>query len=280
MSFEVGEPCGHRAPAAKAVLAGVGPRRVLRPAIQGTVLASFSRACYLDLPDGLVVLVGPDAHPGPLHFVLDRPVPRLAPGAVVAVGAGELLVGQWLVDLSGLRPWWGHLPAPELVQAAAPLLCGALEDVAGRSPLPATGARASDGLARLAAGDLEGAAKLLAGFGPGLTPAGDDVLAGAMFGLRAAGGPGVEPALARIAAALPAGRISRAFLEWAPRGQALAPVHDLLAAGVRADRAGLVAHARALAAVGASSGADFALGLQSVLLPQGSRAGLAGHHRT
>src|SRR5688572_5770698 len=226
-------PGDQHAPGVKAVLAGAGASRALRPGARGSVLASFRRACYLDLPAGLVALVAPDAHPGPLHVVLDRPVPRMKPGAAVAVRGDDLLVGQRPVHLRGLRPWRGPLPDPELVRAAVPLLCDVLADAARRSSLPTMGVRASYGLARLADGDLEGAVEFVAGLGPGLTPAGDDALAGAMLGLRVTCGPGIEPALARIAATLPTGRISLAFLEWAPRGQALAPVHDLLAAAVR-----------------------------------------------
>ena len=55
--------------------------------------------------------------------------------------------------------------------------------------------------------------------------------------------------------------ISGAFLLWAARGQALAPVHDLLAAAVAGDAAAAESAARALGGIGHSSGADFAQGL-------------------
>jgi hypothetical protein len=85
-----------------------------------------------------------------------------------------------------------------------------------------------------------------------------------MFGLRVLLGPDAEVPLARISV-LGTGPISLAFLEWARRGQTLAPVHDLLAAVVGGDCERAARSARALAGVGATSGADFAQGFRSIL---------------
>lgn len=250
----------------KAVLAGAGARRAVRPGAQGTVLASLSRACYLDLPGGLAALVGPDVHPGPLHLVLDRDIPRVEDGAPVTVARDELLLAGLRVDLRGTAAWDGALPPPPLVRDRAPWVLEAATEAASGSALHGMGERASRGVACLGNGRLEKATALLAGLGPGLTPAGDDALAGAVFAVRAACGRSVEARLEQVVTGLPTGVISLAFLTWAGRGQALAPVHDILAAAVLGDgpqRAALAA--RTLAGVGASSGADFALGLCSAL---------------
>ena len=87
-----------------------------------------------------------------------------------------------------------------------------------------------------------------------------------MFGLRATSGRSIEPVLTRVVSAVRTGRISLAFLTWAARGQTLAPVHDLLAAAVEADAERAAAAARAITIIGASSGADFILGLRSILM--------------
>ncbi len=115
---------------------------------------------------------------------------------------------------------------------------------------------------RLGRGDLVGAAGLLVGRGPGLTPAGDDVLAGLLFAARLLGGPEAEGRLESIAHGARTTLISRAFLLWAARGQAIAPVHDLLDAAVAGRRRLARSAAAALGRVGESSGADFALGLR------------------
>ena len=270
----------------KVVLAGAGACQALRPGAQGTVLASLSRACYLHFPGGLVALVGPGVHPGPLHLVLDGDVPRVGNGAQVSVADRELVVAGMppagilpagilpagilpagiSIDLRGMSAWGGALPPPPLVRDRAALLREVLEGAAHGSSLPAIGTRAMEGLMRLEAGDIEGAVPLLGGLGPGLTPAGDDALAGAVFAVRAAFGPPVEPALVRLVGDVSSGRISLAFLAWAARGQALAPAHDLVSAAVRGEPQRAATAARALAAVGALSGADFALGLHSTLL--------------
>ena len=67
--------------------------------------------------------------------------------------------------------------------------------------------------------------------------------------------------LVAIASQVRTTAISGAFLLWAARGQALAPVHDLLAAAVAGDVTAAKSAARALGDVGHSSGADFAQGL-------------------
>jgi uncharacterized protein DUF2877 len=249
----------------RVVLAGAGARQAVRPGASGTVLASLSRACYVDLPGGLAALVAPDVHPGPMHLVLDGEVPRVGKGAPVVVAGGKLVVAGVSIDLRGMGPWSGALPLPPLVRDRAVLLREVLEVAARGSSLPGMGNRAVEGLERLEAADIAGAAPCLGGLGPGLTPAGDDTLAGALFAVRAACGPPVEPALARLAGGIRTGRISLAFLEWAVQGQSLAPVHDLVAAAVRGDREGAAVAARALADIGATSGADFALGLRAGL---------------
>src|SRR5690606_12255872 len=80
--------------------------------------------------------------------------------------------------------------------------------------------------AAVAAGDLVGAARRLGGRGAGLTPTGDDVLAGILVA-DAHRDPGAEPLDTRRAAVAAAdtGELSRAFLRWAAQGQSIEPVH-------------------------------------------------------
>ena len=101
---------------------------------------------------------------------------------------------------------------------------------------------------------------VLAGRGPGLTPAGDDVLAGLLLVLAIAGRDRAE--LERAAAAARTHAISRAFLLWAARGQSVAPVHHLLAALAGGDGVAAERHRSAVAALGQTSGADVLLGLR------------------
>lgn len=107
-------------------------------------------------------------------------------------------------------------------------------------------------------------AQALVGLGPGLTPAGDDFLGGAMIALRSLG----DDALAkRIAAwALPLARtrtskISRAHLHCAADGEGAAVLHALLAAFSSTEREDLTAHVDALDGIGHSSGWDALAGV-------------------
>jgi hypothetical protein len=207
------------------------------------VLASFPRALYVATPGGIAAFVAPGVEPGPLHVLLDAAPTR----------------GAARIGLAGVPVWRGALPDPRSLAAALPLVLEVLDPVAARNLVPSE--RAAAAVLALAKGDLPEAAARLGGAGPGLTPAGDDALAGILFARRALGGGACGGDLVAIAGSVRTTGISGAFLLWAARGQALAPVHDLLAAAVAGDVASAASAARALGGIGHSSGADFARGL-------------------
>ena len=76
--------------------------------------------------------------------------------------------------------------------------------------------------------DLKEAGKQIQGLGEGLTPTGDDVLAGLLLFAHWTD-PG-SPTPARIAQQVTTSQLSKCFLEWAAVGQNIQPVHDLLEA--------------------------------------------------
>jgi hypothetical protein len=130
-----------------------------------------------------------------------------------------------------------------------------------RAALPSPPADLLPGLAALAAGDVADAVLALAGRGNGLTPAGDDILAGysAWRLADAATDPGMVLAIARSRAA----PLGLAYLSCAVRGE-LVDVAARLMAAVRCADVGLVTRrARALAAWGASSGAAILWGMDA-----------------
>ena len=121
---------------------------------------------------------------------------------------------------------------------------------------------------------IHGSAALLAGLGPGLTPAGDDYLVGLMAGLRVWPGPlengGLSPPeVCRIIFEAAEGRttlLSRAFLRSAKEGLFGENWHELLAALVRGDAIGIQRAARRVLSSGATSGADALAGFLSPYL--------------
>jgi hypothetical protein len=250
----------------RAVLAGLGAREALSEAGVGTVTASFARACYVEMASLVVALVAPDVHAGPLHVVLDEPPPQPRPGTVIRVEPGRLAIGEAIVDLTTAADWVGALPTSarvrERAEAVAEVALSAADRSALRSaPFSGPAARARDLLER---GHLGEAAAVLGGLGPGLTPSGDDALAGIVFAYRAALGPAVEPVTGHVARE-GGSAFGRAAIACAVRGQALAPVHELVSAAVAGHLGAGRTAAAALAAVGETSGADLLEGLGWVL---------------
>ncbi|MEE9274570.1 MAG: DUF2877 domain-containing protein [bacterium] len=116
----------------------------------------------------------------------------------------------------------------------------------------------------------------LIGLGPGLTPSGDDFVGGALIALRALGFGTAADRLAAWAlsiAGVGTGRISRAHLACAARGEGAAALHETLAAllGPHPDAA-LAAPLRNLDAIGHTSGWDALAGAAAVLALRARRS--------
>jgi hypothetical protein len=203
------------------------------------------------------------------------PRPRALVVLGVVRGAVHLDLDGFVVSLTGPGvPWMPNGVAVARPHAAArvvwdraapPLWDPAVPPLAGGPP--ALAELAGWLLARVRPPDipLGDAAERLVGRGPGLTPAGDDTLAGAAIGLRALGpAAGLDAAeIDRSAATLcppdlraRTGALSATLLEMAARsGAAPEPAHRLLGSG---DRTAALAELRAL---GASTGGALAAGI-------------------
>lgn len=234
------------APVAVPVAASSAVRGLLDgPERAGRVLAVFGSAMYVqvyaDLPGerhpSLVALVTADAVRLPCAVVLaahaaDRPFAGLTPESAAALGAGSLHVGRLVV-----RPvrWWAPpLARPPLDRTALRPAVTALEGAlrARRERLPAPLVAPAEALERSVA-DLDAdaaasAARRLVGLGPGLTPAGDDVLAGLLVTLHHCGDGAVRPLVDRLGAEVDGyasertTSLSAALLRHAARGEAAA----------------------------------------------------------
>ncbi|HEY3238486.1 MAG TPA: DUF2877 domain-containing protein [Acidimicrobiia bacterium] len=257
---------------------GAGAREVLKVPGPGTVVGIYRLAAYFRLPGGIVALVAPGVPPGPLWIRAD-PVFGRALRLAHAPTAGQeqglrlharVTVGEQWLEVAGMRlpiadaaTWRGPLPDPVRLRAAVRLALEVLA-TAPRSALLDEPWRSALRRAESAVlqGDLCGAAAVLGGHGPGLTPAGDDALAGILLAHRALSGAGAEPHLLAAARSALTTDLSAALLAWAARGQAVEPVHGLLTAVAAGDWPGAVTATRRVASLGASSGADLLLGLR------------------
>ncbi len=252
------------------------------------MLAAYARSCYIESARGqLIAVLSEPLGRGPFALTVagTPPFASLRAGDPVTVQGQELRLGPLQVDLRNAVPWDPALPplqgpADEGMRAVGALLrreapaeglARMLDDPAAvpDSPLLQRGRRALARLrAGLAAGDaaaVSASAASLAGLGPGLTPSGDDVLAGLLLGMRlwpAAAGPlGFRAVAALIVGAVAprTGRISRAYLWAARRGYAAQAWHDLVRA-LPVDPAGAAAAAARILQTGETSGADMLAG--------------------
>ena len=221
---------------------------ILRPGVTGRVLASFERVCDLVTDAGEVAaLVWGGIGNGPLNVVLDgRPGAALPAGSRFAVRECFLTVSDVTVDLAravlwDARPDWDVLRARRARVVAAAHAArslssgrqsGSLLKQAG--PAVETAAAAFQGAwQRGERAGLEVAVRALCGLGPGLTPAGDDWLAGWLLaqhlGVVAARVREIADLIAEAAADRTT-TLSRAFLACAAAGEADEDWHDLLQA--------------------------------------------------
>lgn len=246
--------------AARAVRFGTAARTAFA-AGNGRVIAVFARSLYVETDTGLACIGSRAIGDGPLNVLLDTAIDwraaGIAPDAPVVRAGPALLLGRIALDLRPAALWRppAILPRPwrsgrgdglsqRLPQFAAQRRFGAAVRLAGR-------------MLGIAAG---GPADLL-GLGPGLTPAGDDFLGGAMLAWRCRGDHARADRLTRLVLPLAAtrtSRISRAHLHAAADGEGHAALHRVLS---RRDAASL----HALAAIGHTSGWDALAGAVAAL---------------
>ena len=196
------------------------------------VFASFERSCYVETPAGIACLGGPGLGLGPLNAIVGN-FEVVPVGICISIEVGEA----------------NHWSPP------APAASGKLPDIEIPASIRKPAQRFLEWIQNKGTSPDE-----LIGLGPGLTPAGDDFVGGAMIALRAYGKNAGHAALAdRIAAwALPlakerTNRISRAHLECAAAGEGHEALHLFLCSYEQK-------HLEALARIGHTSGLDAAAG--------------------
>jgi Protein of unknown function (DUF2877) len=201
--------------------------------------------------DGFVVLVTPPGTPWLPNAIVRGPGPTVVWDPVVEpIAPGAALAARGTAILRALG----------VARPAA--VAGALAAGATRPP-PAAVAALLSALRSGDAGARRRAVPALLGRGPGLTPEGDDLLAGACVVAAAAGDPLVLPSGLR-ALTTP---LSATLLELAAAGAGPRPVHALLDLRDERWRGAL----RELEGLGASSGRAIALGVGAAAAVLGTR---------
>lgn len=223
---------------------------------------------------------------GPFTLVLDRgDFPTgVEAGASLLVFENGFWLDEWLIDAEHAQVWdavpaWEKLREVSLSWVVQPLktllaqhaepdsLARLVVDPLASSPLPARIQQVaeqnipllSSSLSLKSKENLTKAVKGLAGVGPGLTPAGDDVLLGAMHGLWATrpSEEARETCEVIANAAVPRTHaLSAAWLEAAADGEAGEPWHALVMAMATGDEGAFSDAAMRILPTGHTSGSD------------------------
>ena len=278
---------------------GRAARGCLAPGGRGSVLAVFRRSFYVEL-DGVLACIGPEGMgAGPLNALarltggLDWRASGLVAGAAAHVDARCLRIGnRFEFGLGPALGWLPARPAPGWSRQSLTVGLAELRRAAGSYDL-------SQGLARLVMSEAPvddilvergraGATALrewladtadrgrapvpavsdLIGLGPGLTPAGDDLIGGALIALGALGHAEAAAKLADWAlpiARTRTGKISFAHLSCAADGEGAAALHDAIAAVAGNDADAISAALADLDGIGHSSGWDALAGAVTVM---------------
>ncbi len=220
--------------------------------IEGRVLDTFPGGMYVRF-GSTVFAIGERLHPGPLHLVIVGPLPVVAGGATVTMTSDAIGLGPVRIRLDAGRRW---RPAPpEELDAALSTLV-----LAARTPpivIDELGAVWDDVTAAAHEADLDRARRLLQGRGPGLTPVGDDVLAGLLLVHTFAGNRSTRA----VADTAETTDLSAAFLHWAARGQTIAPVHHMIDRAARYRTEEALQAAAIVRSIGSSSGPALMAGI-------------------
>ncbi len=265
---------------------------------QATILQAFEHVVNIvNQESNVLSLVSKAIGNGPFSIVLPIetfPASLAASDAVKTFEDG-LWVGDLLALTSGAQEWdarpnWGrvrqhegsilwaaeHIASLLRAHAKPDSLARLVLDPLAASPLPARMVQVAEqnipqiyeAIRETDSKKISQAAKQLAGTGPGLTPAGDDLLVGVMHGIWAtlSENQAVLLSTAIAEAAIPRTHaLSAAWLAAAARGEAAELWHQLLGAISSEDPSGLQRSVLRILPTGHTSGADALGGVLGVL---------------
>ncbi len=277
-------------------------RAIRQEGWSGEVIAVHAQSCYVTGDDAeIYAIVHAPLGNGPLNLVIRPPGPSSFPGLTVGTSVAStgarLLLGENLdidveraalwdpkaylaigADSDGLRRCLVELyrtapasaPGQSLVRLLPHLheddLPAPLEAVSHFPRSHALIAGLVEGLTSRNRRSLKVVTSSLAGLGPGLTPAGDDFLAGTLLALALIQEHRADAELAQIAgllletAAPRTHEISAAYMRAAHAGEASEAWHPLLGAIAAGDATAARDAVGAVMAIGETSGADMLAG--------------------
>jgi Protein of unknown function (DUF2877) len=248
---------------------GAGARSLrAQPSVRrvvGSIVGSFSRGWYVRSGSDLIAIGTIPS--GPLHVTTEvafTETPIVA-GMSVTVGPGGVGFGSVLIDLADAADWSPRLPTEhEIDRLARSMESVDIDDLIGEDLTDVWPEVRIKDPRRVGdqAFELQRIVNRLEGRGIGLTPTGDDVIAGMLL-VDAWRRPGTdaETHRLRLASGARTSDLSRAFLKWAALGQSIEPVHQLVGAATADAGATFPSAVAAVAGIGASSGRGLLAGM-------------------
>lgn len=259
------------APRSSRVEWGRAARLALAPGRRGKVIARFERSFYVATGGGLACFGAPGLGRGPLNVLVPalNELPEL--DERLSCTKNEVRFSSGLTFPIQGAVLWRPVPAPAFRRGALPRI---------KRIFPAESEALAGWIAHGAMGSAPTKAARLVGLGSGLTPAGDDLIGGALIALHALGEQRIANRLAKWALHLArsrTNRISFAHLACAAAGEGHEALHHALSA-ILAGRRNQRQELSALRRIGHTSGMDALNGALLVLnvtarLPSGRHAG-------
>lgn len=246
------------APRSSRVEWGFAARRALSPGRRGKVIARFERSFYVATGGGLACIGATGLGRGPLNVLVPGIKDLPALGESIRCNRGSIRFSSGLTFPIQGAVLWRPVPAPAFRRGALPRI---------KHIFPAESEALASWIAQGALGSPPKKASSLVGLGTGLTPAGDDLIGGALIALRAVGSKATAKRLGTWALRLAktrTNRISRAHLACAASGEGHEALHQALSA-ILAGRTNLENELSALRRIGHTSGMDALSGALLVL---------------
>lgn len=231
---------------------GQGAKQFMATTLKARVVGAFEDGFYVANNGQLMAVVNSAIPAGPLYLRIGERFPPPALGAAVEVDRDDMVIGTMRIT-TACSPV--YKPTVPYKIHRSPLLA----DLPTNSP-EALAAQWPKITAGVEGGALVEVQQFLCGRGTGLTPEGDDVLAGLLVVL--AGDPEGRAGSMQLARSAKTTDLSKAFLTWAAAGQSVEQVHDLLWAANRCDRVSFLAALERVRNIGGSTGNAMLCGMK------------------
>lgn len=243
----------------EALSIGAGVSSALVGSRPGRVVGVFSSGLYVVSDSHIFAVADQRVPAGPVHLIVDRPIGPVREGTRVQFSGGTIDIGTVRIDLHNVEPWRPAHPSAADLEVARPILAAVLTP---DQVVPDLTSVWHEAMTCIAQRDLHRLQTLTGGRGGGLTPSGDDLLAGVvLFDAFENPHPSRLARRVELMARTKTTNLSLTFLHWAAIGHSIAPVHALFDAATTGEQQAVRDVVGAVDRVGGSSGRALLAGI-------------------